>query len=127
MRERRAYELENRLVALGAAVSKIATGLPTNRIGTHIAGQLIRCGMSPAPNYAEACSSESRRDCILKLKICLKELRETMVWLKYLKALGMAPSEPLENTLREADELIAIFVTRVATARKNDRKSERGA
>ena len=121
-RDRRTYDLEDRLVALGTAVSKLATGLPSSRIGTHISGQLIRCGMSPAPNYAEACSSESRRDFIHKLKICLKELRETLVWLKYLKNLGMAPTDQLEHTIRETDELIAIFVTSIATARRNDSK-----
>jgi len=122
--QRRAYDLENRLVSLGSEVSKIATGLPPGRIATHISGQLIRCGMSPAPNYAEACSSESRRDLIHKLKICLKELRETIVWLKYLRNLEMVPEGPLEDAIREADELIAIFVTSIATARRNEKRKD---
>ena len=56
--------------------------LPESRAGKHIAGQLIRSGTSPAPNYGEAQSAESRKDFIHKLKIALKELRESMIWLK---------------------------------------------
>ncbi|NIR45215.1 MAG: four helix bundle protein [Gemmatimonadetes bacterium] len=120
--KQRAWDLEDRLVRLGAAASKIAGGLPSSRVGTHISSQLMRCGMAPAPNYAEACTSESRRDFIHKLKICLKELRETLVWLKYLRELGMGPREKLDQTIQEADELTAIFVVSIATARKNDQK-----
>ncbi|MFQ5677362.1 MAG: four helix bundle protein, partial [bacterium] len=76
------FDLEERLIDFAVLVCKVAETLPTNRVGTHVAGQLIRCCTSPAPNYGEAQSAESRRDFIHKMKISLKELRETQVWLK---------------------------------------------
>jgi len=55
--------------------------LPNTRVGNHIAGQLLRCGTSPLPNHGEAEAAESTEDFIHKLKICLKEFRETKRWL----------------------------------------------
>lgn len=75
-------ELENRLIEFAVAIMDVTEALPNTKAGTHIAGQLIRSGTSPAPNYGEAGSAESRKDLIHKMKISLKELRETMIWLK---------------------------------------------
>ncbi len=109
---------------MGATVSKIAIGLPSNRLGTHISSQLIRSGTAPAPNYAEARACESRRDFIHKMKVCLKELRETLVWLKYVRDLEMGQKISVEAAMDEADQLIAIFVTSIATARRNAKKKD---
>lgn len=119
----RASELEDRLVALGAKNCLLAAGLPSSTIGRHVAVQLTRCSTSPAANYAEARCSESRRDFIHKMKVCLKELRETMVWLKLLLLLKIADPSALEEATHETDELIAIFVASIATARRNARPS----
>jgi four helix bundle protein len=118
----RVYDLEDRLVALAAVTCRIAAELPSDRVAGHIAVQLTRCCTSPAANYAEARGAESRRDFVHKMKVCLKELRETMTWLKLLRALGMAQPEAVEEAVSETDELIAIFVTSIATARRNDRR-----
>lgn len=120
--DRRAFDLEDRLVGLGVRVSQVAGNLPPGRVGAHVSAQLIRCATSPAANYAEARTAESRKDFIHKLKICLKELRETFVWLKYLRGLGIGEYGPLEESIRETDELIAIFVVSIATARRNDKR-----
>jgi four helix bundle protein len=69
------YNLEKRLVDFAVCIIRIAESLPKTKTGNHIAGQLIRCGTSPAPNYGEAQSAESRADFIHKMKISLKELR----------------------------------------------------
>jgi four helix bundle protein len=119
MDARRSYDLEDRLVALGVLVARVADRLAPGRIAAHVSGQLVRCATSPAANYAEARSAESRKDFIHKLKVCLKELRETHVWLKYLNGLGMGKAGPLREALQETDELIAIFVVSIATARRN--------
>ena len=120
----RAQELEDRLVALGATVSKIAIGLPSNRLGTHISNQLIRCGTSPAPNYAEARTSESRRDFIHKMKIALKELRETIRWIKLAQRVPLVDKRELVDSLREEnDELIRIFVASINTAGKKKERT----
>jgi len=81
----RKYDLENRLLDFSVHMINIVEALPNTRAGNHIAGQLIRCGTSPAPNYGEAQSAESRNDFIHKIKIVLKELRETNVWLNIIE------------------------------------------
>lgn len=116
------FDLEERLIDFSVRVCRVVEELPTNRIGTHVAGQLIRCCTSPAPNYGEAQSAESRRDFIHKMKICLKELRETQVWLKFIKQMGLDNSEKLLSALNESNELIAIFVKSIETANKNAKK-----
>ncbi len=79
--EGRAFDIEDRLIDFAVRIIRLAESLPKNKVGNHIAGQLIRCGTSPAPNYGEAQSAESRSDFVHKMKVCLKELRETRVWL----------------------------------------------
>ncbi len=74
--------LEERLIDFAVIIVSVVEALPNSKAGNHIANQLIRSGTSPAPNYGEAQSAESRKDFIHKMKISLKELRETMVWLK---------------------------------------------
>ena len=56
--------------------------MPATRASKHISRQILRSGTSPAPNYGEARGAESRADFVHKLKIALKELNETSVWLK---------------------------------------------
>ena len=80
-KETRTFDLEDRLIDYTIRIIRTAESLPKTKVGNHIAGQLIRCGTSPAPNYGEAQSAESRSDFIHKMKVCLKELRETRVWL----------------------------------------------
>ncbi len=70
-------DLEERLLEFAARIGKVVDALPNTRMGRHIAGQLVRSGTSPAPNYSEACGAESKKDFVHKLGICLKELRES--------------------------------------------------
>jgi len=112
----RSYDLEDRLVALAAVVCRVAASVRSDWLGSHIAGQLVWCGTSPAANYAEARSAESKRDFVHKMKVCLKELRETMVWLQLLKELGFEAVAGVDGAIQESNELISIFVASVATA-----------
>ena len=80
-KDKRKYDLEGRLIDFAVRIIRTAESLPKTKVGKHVAGQLIRCGTSAAPNYGEAQSAESRSDFIHKMKISLKELRETRVWL----------------------------------------------
>ena len=77
-------ELSERLLDFAARVGKVTDALPDTRLGRHIAGQLIRSGTSPTPNYEEACAAESRKDFVHKISICLKELRESRSWLRLI-------------------------------------------
>jgi four helix bundle protein len=116
----RRYDLETRLINLAILISEIVDRLPNTRLGVHVGGQLIRSGTSPAPNYAEAQAAESRADFIHKLKVVVKELRESRVWLIMVDRKGMIrESGVVASALAEANELIAIFVKSIGTARKN--------
>lgn len=118
--QRRAYDLEERLIALAIRVMEVAEVLPRTRVGNHVAGQLVRCGSSPPANYAEAQSAESRNDFIHKMKVCLKELRETRVWLRMIERKPLIKSpQRLAPLVQERSELIAIFTTSIGTAQKN--------
>jgi four helix bundle protein len=117
---KRKYDLEERLIEFAVRIIGVVESLPNTRAGNHIAGQLIRCGTSPAPNYGEAQSAESRNDFIHKIKIVLKELRETKIWLNIIQHKKLTKGSDKVNTLTiECDELISIFVASVKTAQKN--------
>jgi four helix bundle protein len=100
-------------------IIRLTESLPDTKTGNHFRGQLLRCGTSPAANYAEAQSAESRSDFIHKIKIVLKELRETYVWLVLSTRTSLIQSlARLEPLVKECKELISIFVKSVQTAKK---------
>jgi four helix bundle protein len=123
-KDKRTYDLEERLIDFAVRIIKIAESLPKTKVGNHVSGQLIRCGTSPAPNYGEAQSAESRSDFIHKMKVSLKELRETRIWLLIIvRAKLISPASKVEPLINENNELISIFVTSIETARKNLKKT----
>jgi four helix bundle protein len=114
------YELEDRLIAFSVLIIKITNEMPPSKAGKHLSGQIIRSGTSPALNYGEAQSGESRKDFIHKMKIVLKELKETFVCLKIIREANLYSSESiLQKALKENNELISIFVKSITTAKKN--------
>jgi len=117
------YNLQDRLIDFAVRIMSVVEALPSTRIGNHIAGQLVRSGTSPAPNYGEAQSAESRKDFVHKMRIALKELRETHVWLLMIQRKPLIqPSNKLELIVTECNELISIFVSSIKTARENSTK-----
>ena len=117
-KEKKEYDLEGRLIDFAVRIIEVARSLPKTKVGNHIAGQLVRCGTSPAPNYGEAQGAESRLDFIHKMKVCLKELRETRVWLVMIVRAGLIkPASKLDSLIDENNQLIAIFVKSIQTAR----------
>ena len=112
-------DLLDRLIEFGVMTCKISEKLPKTRTGRHISGQLIDSCTWPAPNYAEAQRAESRRDFVHKLKVCLKELSETHVWLIMIDKLELLRPEEITPSAEECNELIAIFVTSINTANRN--------
>ena len=112
-----AFDLEDRLIAYAVRVIRVVESLPKTTVGSHIRSQLCRSGTSPAPNYGEAQGAESRSDFVHKIKIVLKELRETRVWLLMIMRADLVdPTTTLDPLVAETDELIAIFVASVKTA-----------
>ena len=116
----RIYDLEERLCTFAVAVIDVSEKLPNNRPGNHLAGQLLRSGTSPYGNHGEAQEPESADDFIHKMKICLKELRETHRWSRLIDRKGWLGRDPdLLFLLREAEELVRIFKASVRTAERN--------
>jgi four helix bundle protein len=115
-------ELSERLLDLAVRVGKVVDALPDTRLGRHIAGQLIRCGTSAAPNYEEGRAAESPRDFVHKLQIALKELRETGYWLRLAMRAGMLKQTRLSDLFDECNQLQRITAKSVVTAKRNSSK-----
>jgi four helix bundle protein len=98
---------------------RIAQMLPDTAAGRNIAAQFVRSASSPALHYGEAIAAESRKDFAHKMKVCLKELRESHNCLQLIKEMGWYDLEKLECAIQEANELISIFCASVKTVSKN--------
>jgi len=119
---KRVYDLEDRLLEFAAMIIELVESLPNTRTGNHVAGQLLRCGTSPLSNHGEVEAAESRKDFLHKLRICLKELRETKRWLRLLgRTRTLATPTNFAAALNEVEELIRIFVASIRTAERNVR------
>ena len=104
------FDLEERLINFSVLIIDITNEMPNTRAGNHLSGQLIRSGTSVSLNYGEASRSigrESRKDFIHKIKVVLKELRETLVCLKIIHRTKLYKSEKnIQESMKENDELI---------------------
>jgi four helix bundle protein len=117
---KRKFDLEERLIEFAVLIIEVSESLSNTPAGRHISGQIVRSGTSPALHYGEAQSAESRADFVHKLKILLKELRETLVSLKIIKKVSLTNKmELVDKGSIECNELIAIFNKSIETARKN--------
>jgi len=114
------FNLEDRLVSFSVLIIEIVNEMPNSKAGSHLSGQLVRSGTSASLNYGEAQSGESRKDFIHKMKVSLKELRETFICLKIIEKSHLYKSESKINSARkENNELISIFVKSIETAQNN--------
>ena len=116
---RKANELEDRLLQFAVRAIKLTAALPRSEAGNHVAKQLLRCGTSPAPNYGEARGAESQSDFIHKLKIILKELNESRIWLRMIGMSELAEAPKLAPLLTECEELSRIIAASIVTAQRN--------
>jgi len=112
-----ADELEERFIDFAVRIIKLSGRLPRNAAGRHIAGQILRSGTSPAPNYGEARGGESPADFVHKLRIVLKELNETSIWLRVIERSELIRRELLVDIINENVELCRIFTASLKTAR----------
>ena len=121
----RKYDLEERLLNFSVLVIQTVERLPNTRVGGHVAGQLLRAGTSAYPNHGESQAAESSKDFVHKLRVSLKELRETQRWLRLIQKVPLIePGEWLDRVLKENDELIRIFVASIRTAERNMKISQ---
>jgi len=112
-------ELTDRLLGFAARVGKVVDALPDTRLGRHVAGQLVRSGTSPAPNYDEGCAAESPADFAHKLNVALKEMRESRVWIRLIIKAKLLKETTLADLLDEANQLCNILGKSVVTAKRN--------
>jgi four helix bundle protein len=113
--------LSERLLEFGASIIRLAIKLSKTSVGRHIGFQLMKSATSSGANYEEACGAESKADFIHKMQIVLKELRESLFWLKLIAKSGLLLAEEIQLSRNEAEELVKIFSKSIVTAknRKN--------
>jgi four helix bundle protein len=115
-------DIQERLLHLGVGVMTLCDQLSPTNAGKHISGQLLRCGTSAAPNYAEARGAESASDFVHKLGVVLKELNETEMWLEMVRIRGMLADERVAAVYQECSELCRIIAVSRRTARERAKK-----
>jgi four helix bundle protein len=111
-----ADDLEERLINFAVRIINLCAHLPKTSAGKHVAGQLLRSGTSPAPNYGEARGAESQADFIHKLRIVLKDLNETSIWLRVIERSHLLRKELIKDLIGENKELCRIFSSSLRTA-----------
>lgn len=117
--EKPKYDLEERLLDFGAEIIFLTRNLNADYAERHVGNQLLRSGTAPLSHHGEAQAAESPADFIHKLRLALKELRESERWLKLIVRAALLPKgTDLAPILDETDQLIRIFVTSIATAEK---------
>ena len=115
MSQAAADALQRRLVSFAVKIIELAGHLPKTSAGRHVSSQILRSGTSPAPNYGEARGAESRADFIHKLRIAVKELNETGIWLLMILETRMAPTVLVEKLIKEDCELANILGASIRT------------
>ena len=119
----RNFNLDERLIVFAAKIIDVAEALPKSFAGNHLSGQLIRSGTAPALHYGEAQSAESRAGSIHKMKVAVKELRETYNCLRIINLKHWLPTDILQPILDENNQLIVIFIKSITTAQNNKTSS----
>ena len=117
------FDLEDRFIDFTIRISNVVDEIDDSKLGVNIAGQLIRSGSSPALNYGEAQNAESRKDFVHKMKIILKELKESRICLKIIERKPLIKNtKKLAPIMKETEELIAIIYKSIETAKTNMQK-----
>ncbi len=116
------YDLEDHLVRFACMCLRVCLLLPNSKAGSNLEYQLSKSGTASALVYGEAQAAESRPDFIHKMKVVLKEIRETRVNLKIIKTMPVVIYEQVDVALNESNELITIFLTSIKTAKNNNEK-----
>ena len=118
-------DLEDRLIAFSTSIIEITESMSQTYAGNHLSNQLLRSGTSVSLNYGEAQSAESRKDFFHKIKVILKELRETMICLELIRSKHLINrASIIDKVIIENNKLISIFVKSIQTARKNDQENK---
>jgi four helix bundle protein len=112
-------EMKKRTKAFAVKIVRLFETLPQKGAGIVLGRQLLRSGTSGGANYRSACRAKSAADFIAKMGIVEEEIDETIYWLELLIEVGILKVEEVEAILKESNELLAIVVASIKTARKN--------
>ncbi len=122
----RRFDLEERMLGYSARIIALVDGLPSSRSANHVGGQLLRSGTSPYLHHGEVEASESLNDFVHKLKVCLKELRESWRALRLLqRSKSVKNTAEVESLIDETQQLIRIFFKSIRTAQSRGEQSPR--
>lgn len=116
------FDLEDRLVDFACMCLEVCELLPNSKAGQNLEYQLSKSGTAPALIYGEAQAAESRADFLHKIKMVLKEIRESRVNLKIIKRKPVVAHTKVEVAFNESNELMAIFIKSIETAKNNDER-----
>jgi len=114
--------MKKRTKAFGLRVIRVTESLPRDRRTADVIGrQLLRAGTSVGANYRAACRARSAAEFVAKLGIVEEEADESIYWLEMLVEAGLMPSERVANLMQVAQEILAITVASIKTARGRKR------
>ena len=114
-------EMKRRTKSFGLATIRLVETLPKTRTADVIGKQLLRCGTSVGANYRASCRAKSQADFIAKMGIVEEEADESMYWIDLLVESGLAKKEDLASLSDEANQIVAIVVSSIRTAKENRR------
>jgi len=112
-------KLKTRTRTFGLRVIRLVESLPMTRTADVIARQRLKCGTSVGANYRAACRAKSQADFIAKMGIVEEEADESSYWMEMILEAGLVRKEKLADLLDEADQLVAIAVSSIRTAKRN--------
>ena len=116
-------EMKRRTKEFAKEIITLCRKLPNNREGRLIGDQIFRSGTSVAANYRSACRARSKADFISKLSIVEEEADETLFWLEVINEMKIFHYEKLDDLMKENDEILAIVVASLKTAKLRKRNS----
>lgn len=114
-------ELKKRTKGFALRIIKLAETFPNTFLGRHVGGQLIRSGTSVAANYRAACRAKSNADFIAKMGTVEEEADESSFWIEFSVDTALVKADLVTDLLDEANQLVAIFVASINTARGRTR------
>ncbi|MEP6677021.1 MAG: four helix bundle protein [Ferruginibacter sp.] len=121
--ENKRYDLEDRLIKFACSCLDICDKLPMTKAAQNLSYQLSRSSTACALIYGEAQAAESSADFVHKMKMVLKEIRESRINLRIIIEKPIMSNDSSGITLKECNELMAIFMKSIETARKNNNET----
>ena len=117
-------ELKGRTKEFAGRIVRLYVSLPVRRVEVAVLGkQMLRSGTSVAANYREASRARSANEFVAKIEVCTQEADETQLWLELLRDDCAISLPEIPAWWREADGLIAIFVTMAKNTKQNRKET----